>query len=524
MSLFGTAGIRGDARERLTPELALSVGRAVGVDAVGSDENGGRENGGRDGGDADEATHARTADDVVIARDGRVTGPALLAALEAGIESAGARVHRAGVLPTPALAYASQGRRGVMVTASHNPPGDNGLKCFDDGEEYDRASEERIERRVAEEVGPTNWAAWETSERIEPLSGYREAVVAYARGHGAALDGLAVAVDCANGASGLATPQVLRALGAEVLALHANVDGFSPGRESKPTAETLADLRAFVADRPTAPTDEDGRRDADGGHRGEGGGDGNVDLAIAHDGDGDRIVILNGEGEVIHEDSIVAILAERYTRASDAGDPVVVTTPNASSRIDERVAAAGGRVERVRLGALHEGIATARANGTEETSVVFAAEPWKHIHPAFGPWIDGVVSAAVFARLVADADLGLLRGPVNERPYEKTEVDCPDGSKEAAMNRLETALPAALPEARVRTEYGIRLDFDASGGGTDDGGGVDSGDGDEDGWVLVRPSGTEPYLRIYVESESVGELLDRVLEVVASAVADAEGE
>ena len=572
MDLFGTAGIRGDARERVTPELALAVGRAIGIDAAGtstssdsdSDSNASSDDRSSDDGDGDrEPTSAEhragrdgrgwpigagdeadgtanpttaTAGGVVIGRDGRVTGTALLAALEAGIESAGARVHRAGVLPTPALAYASRGRRGVMVTASHNPPADNGIKCFEDGEEYDRAGEGRIERRVAERVEPVAFEEWETGERIEPLLGYREAVRTYARGHGTSLEGLTVAVDCANGVSGLATPQVLRALGAKVVALHANVDGFFPGRPSKPTAETLGDLRAFVAGE--SGTANEGREEGEESEAdttsetGEMSDGSDVDLAIAHDGDGDRVVVLDGEGEIVHEDTIVAILAERYTRASDAGDPVVVTTPNASSRIDERVEAAGGRIERVQLGALHEGIAAAREDGTEETSVVFAAEPWKHIHPAFGPWIDGVVSAAVVSRLVADADLDILRGPIAEQPYEKTEVDCPDERKRDAMDRLETRLPEAFPGATVTTEHGVRLDMDAGDGAGAESGEAETGAGDgEDrdetvagGWVLVRPSGTEPYLRIYVESESVGAVRDRVLGVVESAIGDAERE
>jgi len=93
------------------------------------------------------------------------------------------------------------------------------------------------------------------------------------------------------------------------------------------------------------------------------------------------------------------MLAELYARESDAADPVVVTTPNASGRIDERVHEAGGRVERVRLGALHEGIAAVRADAEaagsgDDTRVVFAAEPWKHVHVGLGEWIDGVASAA----------------------------------------------------------------------------------------------------------------------------------
>jgi phosphomannomutase len=110
MDLFGTAGIRGPVTE-VTPELALSVGRAVGIDAR----------------DADEREREPT---VVLARDGRVTGTALLAAAEAGATSAGVTVRRVGQLPTPALAYASRGRFGIMLTASHNPPSDNGIKVF----------------------------------------------------------------------------------------------------------------------------------------------------------------------------------------------------------------------------------------------------------------------------------------------------------------------------------------------------------------------------------------------------------
>ncbi|MFW5916769.1 MAG: phosphomannomutase, partial [Halorubrum sp.] len=234
-------------------------------------------------------------------------------------------------------------------------------------------------------------------------------------------------------------------------------------------------------------------------------------FGIGHDGDSDRIVIVDADGEVVHEDTVLAVLAERYTRESDAGDPVVVTTPNASGRIDERVREAGGRVERVRLGALHEGIAAVRAEAAAvvgddapDTQVVFAAEPWKHVHVAFGEWIDGVASAAVIARLVADEGLDGLRGPITERPYRKVSVDCPDGAKRDAMHRLETTLPDAFPDATVTTDHGVRLEFpDAS-------------------WTLVRPSGTEPYVRVYAESDDVDELVAEVERVVVAAVAAAD--
>ncbi|MFW6385419.1 MAG: phosphomannomutase, partial [Halodesulfurarchaeum sp.] len=364
MDLFGTAGIRGSVEARVTPSVALRVGRAVGEDGS----------------------------EFVVGRDGRETGDALVAAVVAGLASAGADVRQVGMVPTPALAFASRGRHAIQVTASHNPPGDNGIKVFEDGTEYDRDGEKRIERRISTDDPPVAWDEWGTSESEYVLPAYRRAVTEYVTNSyipdslrttdrtnpstGDPLDGLRVAVDCGNGMGTLATPAILGSLGASVVTLNASIDGHFPGRPSKPTPETIRDLRAFLTE-------------------------GEFSLGIAHDGDADRIVVVDGEGQVVHEDTVVAILAEYYVRTSDVSDPVVVTTPNASGRIDERVTASGGRLERVRLGALHEGIARVRRDGG---SVVFAAEPWKHIHTEFGPWIDGVASAALLSKLVAKTD------------------------------------------------------------------------------------------------------------------------
>ncbi|ELY53063.1 phosphohexomutase domain-containing protein [Natronococcus jeotgali] len=451
MTLFGTAGIRGPV-EDVSPTLALSVGQAAGEPGTA----------------------------FVVGRDGRETGPALAAAMEAGLESAGADVRRVGRVPTPALAFASQGRRGVMLTASHNPPSDNGIKLFADGVEYDSDAEALIDEQVgADGSGLAAWEEWGRSERADVLGEYRDAVADYVRTRfesEAPLSGLSIAVDCGNGVGALATPQVLDDLGAEVVGVNANVDGHFSGRESKPTPETLTEFSDFLAA-------------------------GSFDLGLAHDGDADRLVVLEPDGSVVHEDTVLAVAAEHYAGESDVEDPVVVTTPNASARIDERVREAGGRVERVRLGALHEGIARERKRAGEDAAVVFAAEPWKHIHVPFGGWIDGVASAAVVAALVDESgDVASLREPVTERPYRKVSVDCPDRLKADAMARLESELPAAFPEASVDTDYGVRLEFaDAS-------------------WLLVRPSGTEPYVRLYAESDAVDELIDDAETVIERAI------
>ncbi|MDZ7745592.1 MAG: phosphomannomutase [Halobacteriales archaeon] len=450
MTRFGTAGIRGSVNTEVTPDLALAVGRATATQA--------RET------TTDQPT-------VVVGRDGRTTGSALADALAAGLQSGGANVVRLGEVPTPAVAFASRDRRGVMVTASHNPPTDNGLKLFLDAEEYNRELEETIDKLVTSEQSPATWDRFGQSQRASVLPDYRSAVVAYASQFGADPQDVRVAVDCGTGMASVATPQVLRELGTDVVALNAQVDGHFPARDSKPTAETLTDLRTFVRD-------------------------GDFTFGIGHDGDADRIVIVDDEGEIVHEDTVLAVLAGQYVAASEAADPVVVTTPNASARIGEHVRAHGGRIERVRLGALHEGVATAYAAGEDGTEVVFAAEPWKHVHTRFGSWIDGVASAAVLARLVADEGLDALREPITERPYRKISIPCPEDEKERVMAAVETALPEAFPEASVETEYGVRIEReDAS-------------------WALVRPSGTEPYIRLYAEADDVDALVESVRDVI----------
>lgn len=450
MALFGTAGIRGLAETRVTPELALRVGRAAGQDAAGGE--------------------------FVVARDGRVTGPALVYAVVAGLLSAGANVRTAGLLPTPALAYASNGRRGVMITASHNPPADNGIKLFHDGVEYNSAAEERIATLVDTHPEPVRWAEWGACESTTVLDSYRAAVVEYASGVREAHEGISVAVDCGNGMASLVTPHVLTDIGANVTTLNASVDGHFPGRASKPTAEAIRDLRRFVRD-------------------------GAYPFGIAHDGDADRIVIVDRAGNLVHEDTVLAILADHYVRTATSDDPVVVTTPNASTRVDERVHAAGGRVERVRLGALHEGISEVQAAGGE---VVFAAEPWKHIHPAFGGWIDGVVSAAILTQFIrAAGGIDVLTEPIDEQPYRKLSIDCPDPRKAQAMRAIESALVDVYPEAELKTEHGLRVELP------------------DGSWFLIRPSGTEPYIRVYAEGPRVEALVDTARSVIVDAVDDA---
>lgn len=452
MGLFGTAGIRGLTSETVTPENAVRIGQAAGVHAKETDGS----------------------DTIVVGRDGRTTSSGILHALKSGLMSTGIQVRDIGEVPTPVLAYASRHKRGIMVTASHNPPEYNGIKFFVHGREYARSDEARLEELFEKRPTVVGWDEWSAPISCGVVSDYRKAVKRYAEQYGESIDAVSVAVDCGNGMAGHATPQVLTDLGARVVGVNANVDGFFPGRGSKPSDESLEAFLGFIQG-------------------------GEFDFGLAHDGDADRIVLLNNVGEIIHEDTVLAILAEQYVQESSVGDPVVVTTPNASTRVDERVKIAGGRVIRTGLGNLQGGISEVR--GSNQTQVVFAAEPWKHIHPEFGWWIDGIVSAAVLARLVAEAgSLDSLRENIEERPYEKQSVHCPDDEKDRVMAELAKVLPEEFEEIEMSSEYGIRLTLG------------------DNSWILIRPSGTEPVIRVYCESERVNHLLERAVRLINATV------
>lgn len=448
MIRFGTAGIRGPVATSVTPEAVASIARAA----------------------------ATEGDTWVLGRDGRLTGDALVDAAAAGLASGGANVTRLGILPTPALAFASQGGYGLMVTASHNPPTDNGVKLFVDGREFDTSMEERVEGHIEAETPPVRWDAWGRSESQSVCSVYQQAIEQYLNPGGQESSyNVSVVLDPGCGTAGLVAPSILREAGASVRTLNGTVDGAFPARPSKPTPETIGTLRDFVASGP-------------------------ADIGFAFDGDADRLVVVDESGDVVHEDTILAIMAEHYVTRSEAPDPVVVTTPNASNRIDDRVAAVGGRTVRTPLGQLRGGMQGVVESGGSGTDVVFAAEPWKHIHPAFGGWIDGIVSAGVLTMLIGDTTLRDLRDPIKELPYRKRSVDCPDATKSTVMSTLSEELPAAFPEGDIDTAYGLRMTFSAN------------------EWALVRPSGTEPKIRLYVESPEATDLARELEDMIREAV------
>jgi phosphomannomutase len=392
-------------------------------------------------------------DEVIVGRDGRYTGEGLVSAFVSGAESAGCNVTRLGVVPTHVVGWAARNRGayGAAVTASHNPPGDNGVKLFrEDGKEFNGGDEKEV-GGLADEADSAPWDRWTEADETDVVDSYVEDAVSYVNEDG--LD-LRVAVDCANGVGARTTVPVLERIGCDVVTVNAQTDPAFPGRGSKPTAETLGGFVEFVR--------------------------GDFDLGLAHDGDADRLVVVD-DGGVVSEDAVLAVLARRRVPGA------VLTTPNTSPRVDKAVEEAGGEVERVALGTVSE--------ETRGRNVVFAAEPWKHVFPDFGGWVDGTVSAAKVAVAYSE-DKNVFDG-LRDADVTKRSVPCDDEKKDEATEIVEQTL---------REEYDGDVD-------TADGFRVDLGD---ERWFLVRASGTEPYVRVYAEGEE--ELVSSLVETVEDSV------
>jgi len=438
--LFGTSGIRGLYPSEVSPSLGFKLGCVLAEVFEG---------------------------ECVLGMDGRVTSHILELAVACGLMSCGCKALRIGLTPLPTLAYAvkrSGAGFGVMVTASHNPPNYNGFKVYRSGGwELMPEDEELIEEKLASESYELkSWSDvgfYEDYSRV--LAEYIGEVVDYVA-EGRPLKGeLKVVVDCANGPASLVTPKVLSALGVRVLAVNAQIDGFFPGREPEPRPDVLRELGLYV--------------------KGVG-----AALGLAHDGDADRVAVLNSDGSFVFNDRIIAYMAKR---AIEEGlGKVVITTIDTSRCIDEVVERLGGEVVRTKLGKTHVEL-------VKRSSVALAAEPWKIIDPRWGPWADGIMSSAKLVYDLAERGCSLkeLLKDIPEYPQVRENFPCPHELKREVMRVVEEELEGAIGDvSEVWTYDGVRVNRRSG------------------GWILIRASGTEPKIRLYAEAKSMEELREIV--------------
>ncbi|MCK4366490.1 MAG: phosphoglucosamine mutase [Thermoplasmata archaeon] len=394
-------------------------------------------------------------EDCVVGHDPRTSSEMLESAFVSALLSTGRDCFLAGMVSTPTLAWAGRNHAcGAMITASHNPPEYNGVKLWNpNGLSFVSDQRARIEERI--ERGGFAKVTWGKVGRTEALEnaipGHIDSILNHV-----AESTVRVVVDCGGGATSEISPRVLERMGCEVIRLNCKPDGRFRSRGSEPVEKNLAALKEAVRSK-------------------------NADLGIAHDGDGDRMVAIDEKGNYAGGDALLPAFAKEEVKSS------LVVPINGSMVLDDILP--GAKVWRTRVGDVFVG------EEIEKRDADFGGEP-------SGTWIfprhflcpDGVFAAAKLVNLVARRPLSELVGSIPRYPLIEESVSFEPSRKREILSKLKEELEGAEC-ASLNTIDGWRLEF-------------------EDGWVLVRPSGTEPKIRITAEAREE----DRAKEIYSSMI------
>lgn len=379
---------------------------------------------------------------VAVGMDSRSFGPMIEAALASGLMAAGSDVFSAGMVTTPTLAEAARALdAGVMITASHNPPEYGGVKLWNpDGSGFSQSQSDAIERLIeSRKFGLKPW------DQVGARHILPEAVASHVNRilSGVKEAKLKVVVDCANGPAFTVTPIVLQRMGCKVVTINSNPDGHFPGRPPEPTDENLADLKsAVIATK--------------------------ADVGIAHDGDADRMVAVDDKGMFLGGDQLLALFAKRFAKKK------LVVTVDTSIAIDDYVDA---KIIRTRVGDVFV------SEEVKKSKASFGGEPsGTFVFPdqTFCP--DGILAAARLVEIVSKKKLSSIRTEIPRYPILRGAVSYNPKFKAAILATLDKAM-RALKCDELLTLDGYRLQF-------------------EDGWALIRPSGTEPKIRLVAEART----------------------
>jgi phosphomannomutase/phosphoglucomutase len=419
------------------------------------------------------------ADTIGVARDTRTTGRMLVDIVSGHLAAVGVSVERLGIVPTPG-AQAHAERHGLpiaVITASHNPPEYNGIKLIGaDGVELARKTLEKIEARLsADDAALVGHANVGDTRRVEGVNdAYLQQLHSRLETEGRAERikdaNITIAIDPAHGAGCLTSPRFFRELGCQVRTVNAQPDGHFPGRDPEPIADNLADLRRLVRTTDT-------------------------DLGIAHDGDSDRAIFVDETGTHVDGGTSLAALAAAELDAGDA----VVSAVNVTQRLVDIAADAGAELELTPIGSTNL-ITRIRELQDEGTPVPIAGEGNGGVFfPDYRIARDGAYTAARFLDLIVDRPASELVADHDDHVSLRRDLEYEDNDDRAAM--LEAAEShARAADADLTTIDGYRLDHG-------------------DAWVLVRPSGTEPLIRVYAEARD-RDRAETVLERMVDATAD----
>mgnify|MGYP000338353829 FL=1 len=426
MGMFGTSGVRGVVGERITTDLALRIGAAVGEDA----------------------------ETLTVGRDTRTTGRGLEDAVVSGALSAGADVERTGIAPTPTtVRYADD--TSLVVTASHNPPEYNGFKPWNaDGTAFDADQRATVEEHVKSEAGSTRASEFGDERTVDDaIERHADSVV-----DAVADADVRVVVDGGGGAGSRITPRVLRRLGCDVKTVNCEYDGSFSARLPEPTDENLGDLKDAVV-----------AYDAD--------------VGLAHDGDADRVAAVDSSGEYVEPDRLMALFALWE------GARRVVAPVNTSTVVDEVA-----EVTRTAVGDVNVA-AEIKQNGGD-----FGGEPSNNwIFPDETLCPDGVLAGAKICALASERSLRERIDDLPPRYVRRGNFDVTEERKAEVMTGVADRAEKEFGE--FSTIDGVRVEIDG-------------------GWFLIRPSGTEPKVRVTVEGETE-ERADSVYDEATSILKEA---
>jgi len=385
---------------------------------------------------------------IVIATDTRTANEMLKNAVISGLIATGNNVFDAKIVPTPALQYYVKNTEvdaGVMITASHNPPQFDGIKVIDkDGTELARSKEEEIERiYFNKDFKIASWNEIGKVYDIDVTDFYIEGILDLIKKEEIKKHGFKVVVDCGNGAACFTMPYLIGEV-ATVVSLNAHPDGNFPARQPEPTPDNIKDLIAAVKSM-------------------------KADIGIAYDGDADRAIFVDEKGNFIHGDKSLALMAG-YKVEKKGG--VVVTPVSTSSCVEEYVKSKGGSVVYTKVGSpivARKMIDIKATFGGEENGGL--------IFPEHQYCRDGGMASVAMLELMAlkEKSLSELISEIPDYKMVKTKVECKE--KEKVMEELKKKV-----EGNADYTDGIKIFF-------------------ENGWVLIRPSGTEPIIRIYSQSK-----------------------
>jgi phosphomannomutase/phosphoglucomutase len=428
--LFGTNGIRGLVNKELTTEMAINVASSIGTFFK-------RKN-------------------LLLGYDARTSGPMLAKAVIAGLTSTGCNVFFARMAPTPALQFAVKNHGmdgGVIITASHNPPEYNGIKViWNDGIEISHEQETEIEN-VYFENKPV-FAEWDKLGNSNELVGvneeYIEAIKKHVNTSKIAEKHYHVVVDAANSVGGLTAPILLRDLGCKITSLNANIDGTFPGRMPEPRPENLEELAKTVK--------------AIG-----------ADLGVAFDGDADRSIFVDENGQIYMGDKTFAVVEKHFLIENP--NSKIVTPVSSSTLIKDIADAYKGEIVWTKVGSVtvSQKMKEIKAKlGGEENGGVFYGP-----HQAVR---DAAMTTALILNIMAETGEKLSKLIAEQPQYfiEKGKVECPEDKKEKLLKKLLEQVKGA----NVSTLDGAKIWFE------------------DKSAILVRPSGTEPVYRLYAEAKN----------------------